>query len=172
MNTNIKRLLLVTSALVMILAGCGTTSKTTAPPPQPAPVAAPEPAPPPPPPPPPPEPAPAPTYVIESDVLFDFDKSTLKPAAIDTLDRVANELRQQPGVRYEVAGFTDSVGSVAYNQGLSERRAEAVRSYLVSRGVSAGQLTTRGYSESNPVASNATAAGRSMNRRVEIRPIK
>lgn len=170
MNTNIKRLLLVTSALVMILAGCGTTSKTTAPPPQPAPVAAPEPAPAPPPPAA-PEPAPAPTYVIE-DVLFDFDKSTLKPAATDTLDRVANELRQQPGVRYEVAGFTDSIGSVAYNQGLSERRAEAVRSHLVSRGVSAGQLTTRGYSESNPVASNATAAGRSMNRRVEIRPIK
>lgn len=170
MNTNIKRLLLVTSALVMTLAGCSTTSKTTAAPPQPAPVAAPEPAPAPPPPVA-PKPAPAPTYVIE-DVLFDFDKSTLKPAATDTLDRVANELRQQPGIRYEVAGFTDSIGSVAYNQGLSERRAESVRSHLVSRGVSAGQLTTRGYSESNPVASNATAAGRSMNRRVEIRPIK
>ena len=127
--------------------------------PEPAPIATPEPA-----------PEPAPTYVIQ-DVNFDFDKSNLKSRATDTLDRVAAELRRQPEIRYEVAGFTDSVGSDDYNQGLSERRADSVRNYLIDHGVSAGQLTANGYSESSPIASNTNADGRAQNRRVEVRPV-
>jgi outer membrane protein OmpA-like peptidoglycan-associated protein len=157
-------ILLVTAALALTITGCSTASKNIAPEPQPAPIAAPAP-------PPAPVMAPAPTYVIE-DVNFDFDKSTLKPAATGILDKVAADLRQQSGVGYEVAGFTDSVGSEAYNQGLSERRAGAVRDYLVNHGVTAEQLTARGYGESSPLASNATAAGRAQNRRVEVRPLK
>jgi len=155
-------MLLVTGALALAITGCSTAPKNVAPEPQPAPVAAP---------PPPPPPEPAPSYVIQG-VNFDFDKATLKPSARDILDEVATALRQQPDVSYEVAGFTDSVGSDAYNQGLSERRAAAVRDYLVSHGVEAGQLSARGYGESNPVASNDTRAGRAENRRVEVRPLR
>ncbi len=155
-----RSILLVAAGLSVSIAGCA-TSKNMAAAPTPAPIAAPETA---------QAPEPAPTFVIQ-DVNFDFDKSNLKPRATDTLDHVAAELRKRPGVSYEVAGFTDSVGSDAYNQGLSERRAVSVRDYLISRGVSAGQLGTNGYSESHPIASNNDAHGRAQNRRVEVRPI-
>jgi OOP family OmpA-OmpF porin len=152
-------ILLVAAALSVTLAGCMGT-KNIAAAPEPAPVASPAPA-----------PAPAAVAYVIKDVNFDFDKSTLKPLATDTLDHVAAELNRQSDVRFEVAGFTDSVGSNAYNQGLSERRAAAVRDYLTDHGVPSAQLTTKGYSESNPVASNSTADGRAENRRVEVRPI-
>jgi outer membrane protein OmpA-like peptidoglycan-associated protein len=155
MNTSISKLLLVIAA--MAIAGCSTTSKTMAPAAQPAPMAA--------------APTPAPSYVIEG-VHFEFDKSTLRPSATATLTQVAGELRQQSGVRYEIAGHTDSSGSDAYNQRLSEQRAEAVRSYLVGQGVSPGQLSARGYGETRPVVSNETSEGRAQNRRVEIRPVQ
>ena len=151
-----RRTLLATAALALTITGCSMGSKNIAP----EPVAAPEPV-----------MAPEPAYVIEG-VTFDFNKATLKPAATETLDKVAAELRKQTEVAYEVAGFTDNSGPEAYNQGLSERRAIAVRDYLVDHGVSAEQLTVRGHGESNPVASNATKAGRAKNRRVEIRPTK
>lgn len=168
MSTRTSTMLLLGGALALTIAGCSTAPKEQAP----APVAAPAPAPAPmPAPAPPPPPPPAPSFVIE-DVNFDFDKSTLKPGAVATLDNVADELKNQGGVGYEVAGFTDSVGTEAYNQGLSERRANAVADYLVQQGVSRGQLTVRGYGESNPVASNADSAGRAQNRRVEVRPLR
>lgn len=153
-----RSILLLAAGLSVTVAGCA-TSKNMAAAPTPAPIAAPETV-----------QAPAPTFVIQ-DVNFDFDKSNLKPRATDTLDHVAAELRKRPGVSYEVAGFTDSVGSDAYNQGLSERRAVSVRDYLISRGVSSGQLGMNGYSESHPIASNSDAHGRAQNRRVEVRPI-
>lgn len=156
MNILTRSILLVMVGLSLTMAGCA-ASKNMAAAPEPVPET--EPA-----------PEPAPTYVIQ-DVNFDFDKSTLKPRATDTLDHVAAELRAQSDVRYEVAGFTDSVGTDAYNQKLSERRAVAVRDYLVSRGVDSGQLSMRGYGESNPIASNDTAQGRAQNRRVEVRPL-
>ncbi len=166
MSTRINKLL-VTAAMTMALAACGTAEKNTPPPPKPAPQAAPTP------PPPPPKkveaPAPAPTYVIK-DVHFEFDKSYLKPTAADTLLDVAAALREQPGVMYEVAGHTDSIGTDAYNQGLSERRAKSVHEFLTGHGVDSSRLTLRGYGESNPIASNATREGRAQNRRVEIRP--
>ncbi|MCB1745359.1 MAG: OmpA family protein [Gammaproteobacteria bacterium] len=144
-------------AMALLLSGCSMTDKNQPPPPAPEPVAAPTP--------------PPPSYVIK-DVNFDFDKATLKPMASQVLDGVASELQQQPGVPYEVGGHTDSIGSTRYNQDLSERRAGTVRDYLVGRGVSGSQLSTRGYGESMPVASNKTAEGRAENRRVEIRPVK
>jgi OOP family OmpA-OmpF porin len=107
--------------------------------------------------------------VISLDgVYFDFDKSTLKPEAIAVLNQAAALLDKHERVVVEVAGHTDSVGTEAYNQALSMRRADAVRDYLVSKGVKASRLTAKGYGESQPVASNDTDAGRAENRRVEL----
>ena len=117
---------------------------------------------------------PAPTYVVEG-VNFDTNKATLKPAAMEQLDKVAAALREHPEQRYQINGHTDSVGTEAYNQGLSERRAIAVQKYLISKGVDvkSGQInSTNGFGESNPVADNKTKEGRAQNRRVEIKPIK
>jgi len=101
-------------------------------------------------------------------VNFDFDKSTLRPEAISILNQAAALLDKHERVVVEVAGHTDSVGSEAYNQALSMRRADAVKDYLVSKGVKASRLTAKGYGESQPVASNDTDAGRAENRRVEL----
>jgi OOP family OmpA-OmpF porin len=76
--------------------------------------------------------------------------------------------QKNPGLRVEVQGFTDSIGTEEYNQGLSERRADAVRNYLVERGVDPKIISSKGYGESNPVASNDTKEGRALNRRVEF----
>jgi OOP family OmpA-OmpF porin len=116
-------------------------------------------------------PAPAVKYVIEG-VHFDTDKATLKPEAMATLDKAAAGLKKQPGVKYEISGYTDTTGAESYNQGLSERRARAVNDYLIGKGVSPGQLTTKGYGEMNPAAANNTSKGRAKNRRVEIWPVK
>ena len=82
---------------------------------------------------------------------------------------IADILRQCPGASFEVSGHTDSQGDDQYNQGLSERRAQAVADYLVSHGANAGNLTVKGYGESHPVADNGTEGGRAANRRVELR---
>jgi OOP family OmpA-OmpF porin len=107
--------------------------------------------------------------VIELEgIHFEFDKATLKPEALAILDQAAALLKKHERVVVEVAGHTDSKGSEEYNQGLSERRATAVKDYLNSRGVKASRLTSRGYGESRPVASNDTDEGRAENRRVEL----
>jgi len=103
-----------------------------------------------------------------SDVLFDTGKSTLKPGAREKLARVSGILGAHPDLKLEIEGHTDSVGSDSYNQGLSERRAESVRSYLVSQNIAPQTITTAGFGESRPVAANDTAAGRQRNRRVEL----
>jgi outer membrane protein OmpA-like peptidoglycan-associated protein len=103
-----------------------------------------------------------------SDVLFDVDKATLKPGAREKLARVSGILVTHPDLKLEIEGHTDSTGSDAYNQALSERRAESVRSYLVSQNIAAQSITSRGFGESRPVATNNTAAGRQQNRRVEL----
>jgi outer membrane protein OmpA-like peptidoglycan-associated protein len=124
--------------------------------------------------PPPPAPAPAPTpeaaeeRIVLRGVNFDFDKADIRPDAAVILDEAASILNDNPGRNVSVAGHTDSVGADAYNQSLSERRAAAVKDYLAGRGVDAGRLTTSGYGESNPIASNDTADGRALNRRVEL----
>ncbi len=103
-----------------------------------------------------------------SDVLFDVDRATLKPGAREKLAKVAGILLAYPGLKMEVEGHTDSTGSDTHNQALSERRAESVRSFLVSQGISTSSIASRGFGESRPVVSNDTAAGRQQNRRVEL----
>ena len=103
-----------------------------------------------------------------SDVLFDTDSANLKPGAREKLARVSGILAAHPGLKLEVEGHTDSVGTEEYNQRLSERRAESVRSYLVAQRIDPASVVTLGLGETTPVASNDTAAGRQQNRRVEI----
>ncbi|WP_295530135.1 OmpA family protein [Novosphingobium sp. Chol11] len=106
---------------------------------------------------------------LPNGVTFDTDSTLIKPAFRDTLDRVAQSMVQYPDSLIDVYGHTDSTGSDAYNQTLSENRARAVADYLVSRGVSAQRVRSQGYGETQPVASNATDEGRAANRRVEIK---
>ena len=103
-----------------------------------------------------------------SDVLFDTASSTLKPGAREKLARVSGILVSHDGLRLAVEGHTDSVGTDAYNQGLSERRAESVRAYLVDQKFAAGSIGATGFGEGQPVATNDTASGRQQNRRVEL----
>ena len=139
--------------------------KCVAPPPPPV-VAAPAPA-----------PAPAPVVApvptsekvsYSADAFFDFDKAVLKPAGKASLDDLSSKLQ---GINLEViiaVGHTDSIGTDAYNQKLSIRRAEAVKAYLLSKGVEANRIYTEGKGEKQPVADNKSTAGRAKNRRVEI----
>lgn len=101
-----------------------------------------------------------------SDVLFDFNKYTLKPEAREKLAKMSGIVLAHPGLKLAVEGHTDSVGSDEYNQKLSEQRAGAVRDYLVQQGVA--EPTATGFGETRPIASNDNAAGRQQNRRVEI----
>jgi outer membrane protein OmpA-like peptidoglycan-associated protein len=103
-----------------------------------------------------------------SDVLFDTGSANLKPGAREKLARVSGILASHPDLHIEIEGHTDSVGSEAYNQRLSEHRAESVRNYLVQQKVSPTVVGTAGFGEEKPVATNGTAAGRQQNRRVEI----
>jgi OOP family OmpA-OmpF porin len=105
--------------------------------------------------------------IVLRGVNFDFDKADIRPDAAVILDEAASLLSQSSG-NVSVGGHTDSVGADAYNQGLSERRAAAVKDYLVGKGVDSSRLTTTGYGESSPIASNDTADGRALNRRVEL----
>lgn len=110
------------------------------------------------------------TLVLEG-VNFAVNRAVLTDTSHAILDRVAASLRDLPEVRVEVGGHTDSTGSRALNQRLSQARAEAVRDYLISRGVAADRLEARGYGPDEPVATNRTAEGRAQNRRVELKRI-
>jgi len=129
--------------------------------------------------PPPPEPCHAPAgfqvdancRIIEQTVVvravdFEFNSTQLTAPAQHTLDEVATALLTQPELNVEVQGHTDSIGTEGYNLGLSQRRAAAVKAYLVGRGLSATALTAKGYGKARPIASNDTAEGRAQNRRV------
>ena len=122
-----------------------------------------------------PAPAPAPKPVVYETVtlgahaLFNHDKSSLRPEGKSELDTLAYKLRSFSSVQnINVVGHTDSQGTDAYNQGLSERRAASVKAYLIQQGVSGSVISTSGKGESSPSASNATKEGRQQNRRVEI----
>jgi outer membrane protein OmpA-like peptidoglycan-associated protein len=103
-----------------------------------------------------------------SDVLFDFGKHTLRPGAREKLAKISGIVLAHPGLKLEVEGHTDAVGSDEFNQRLSEQRAASVRDYLTQQGLNPANVTARGFGESQPVASNDNAAGRQQNRRVEL----
>ena len=105
---------------------------------------------------------------LSSGILFDSGKSTLKPGAKRTLTRIADQLKGESGVKIAVEGHTDNVGKATMNQTLSEKRANAVRAFLVHAGVSDARITATGLGEKDPVATNKTATGRQANRRVEL----
>ena len=129
-----------------------------------------------------PAPAPAPKAAPAIDpcertlrlrgVEFEFDKARLRPESTTVLDIAAEQLRSCPNVKVMVVGHTDSIGSEAYNKGLSMRRAQAVADHLVGKGISRSNLSVDGRGESQPIASNDTKQGRALNRRVELSPIK
>lgn len=106
--------------------------------------------------------------VTLGDVLFDTGKASLKPGAYGTIDRLATALKESSDRKVLIEGHTDSVGSDAYNQTLSENRAASVQAALFERGVAANQISTMGKGESTPIASNDDAGGRQQNRRVEM----
>ncbi|KQU47445.1 hypothetical protein ASG67_14435 [Sphingomonas sp. Leaf339] len=106
---------------------------------------------------------------IPSGITFAYDSANVQPQFQRTLDQVAQTLSQYNQTYIDVYGHTDSVGSDAYNQTLSERRATSVADYLASRGVQTARIGTRGYGETQPIASNDTDEGRAANRRVEIK---
>jgi OOP family OmpA-OmpF porin len=171
-------MLLVAAAFAV---GCATTEEPK-PAPQPAPAPAPTPAPTPQPAPPPPAPKPAPApkpkpkpvaekITFAADVLFDFDKSVIKPEGKSKLDDLASKIK---GINLEVViaiGHADWVGTDEYNQKLSVRRAESVKAYLVSKGIEPNRVYTEGKGEKQPVADNKTREGRAKNRRTEIEVI-
>jgi outer membrane protein OmpA-like peptidoglycan-associated protein len=103
-----------------------------------------------------------------SDVLFDFNKYTLKPDAQVKLAKVSGILLAYPNLRLQVEGYTDNIGSDDYNQKLSEQRADAVRDFLVSQSVPDANISAVGYGKSQPIADNSTNAGRAQNRRVQL----
>jgi len=118
----------------------------------------------------PPPPPPVKPIVTLHGPQFDFDKATLKPDGKRLVDEAVRLMKEKPDLRVSVEGHTDSIGGEAYNQRLSERRAKAVRDYMVSEGIDASRITTRGFGKSKPIASNSTKEGRAENRRVEILP--
>ncbi len=105
---------------------------------------------------------------FDSDVLFSVDSATLTSTSRGAVEEVAGVLTEYPKTAVVIQGHTDSTGSEAHNQDLSERRAESVRSYLVGRGVNQERMAAVGHGEGAPLADNATAAGRQQNRRVDI----
>lgn len=127
-----------------------------------------------------PTPPPPPVVVVEpvapkfvlTDVNFEFDRATLTPSALSILDNAATVINEYPGVRYRIDGHTDSIGTQAYNEDLSRRRATRVRDYLERRGVMRERMDVNAYGETRPIAPNDTDVGRAQNRRVEIEPIK
>ncbi len=115
-------------------------------------------------------PGPCESRIVLRGVQFEFDQSQLMAESGVVLDAAVDQLRQCPNIAVRVNGYTCSIGTDDYNDGLSKRRADAVRSHLINAGVDSGRLETGGFGESNPVASNSSEDGRRQNRRVELSP--
>ena len=143
--------------------------KPAPPPPPPAPPPAPAP-PPPPPPPPPPAPKPAPVF---ENVYFHENKTNIDPMAAKALDRDGEMLKENPDIKVEIGGHTDSLGSAKASQKISEKRAESVKKYLMDKfNIAGDRMMVKGYGSTKPIADNSTKEGRAKNRRVEIRIIQ
>ncbi|HQN76683.1 MAG TPA: OmpA family protein [Syntrophales bacterium] len=110
------------------------------------------------------------TWIYRS-IQFETDRAELKPGSYPALHEIAAGLQAQPSMRLEVQGHTDNRGNAGYNRKLSEKRAQAVVSYLIGKGIDAERLIPRGYGDTRPIASNETSEGRATNRRVELKPI-
>ncbi|MCX8043288.1 MAG: OmpA family protein [Desulfobacterota bacterium] len=119
-----------------------------------------------------PKPKPVEEKIILNGVQFDFDKAVIKPEYYPVLDEAASILQKHANKNVMIEGHTCSIGTEKYNQKLSERRAAAVKKYLVQKGISAERLMTKGYGESKPIADNKTRQGRKMNRRAELKVIE
>src|SRR5450830_703303 len=166
---NDPQMLAIHAALTALGGPANSFPSCTQPPPPPAPAPPPPPPPAPRPTPPPPPPTPARRELLTMrGAHFAFDKSSLTQAAKDTLGQAVTLLKEHPEANAEIQGHTDYVGTDAYNQALSERRANSVKAYLVSQGIAASRITTKGFGESQPTADNGTATGRAENRRVVI----
>jgi OOP family OmpA-OmpF porin len=109
-------------------------------------------------------------WAVQGRILFDVNKADLKPDAEGLLGRAATFLKKNPQYHVEIQGHTDSTGPKAWNETLSQMRAESVVEFLVASGVEAGRLTAKGYGSTEPMASNATREGRQQNRRVDFKP--
>ena len=107
---------------------------------------------------------------VLSHVLFDFDKAVIKPVAYPLLDEVVVIFGKNPGMKVDLQGHCDNIGTPEYNTGLSLKRANAIKKYLISKGITENRLTTQGFGFTKPVASNKTKDERSLNRRVELMP--
>ena len=108
---------------------------------------------------------------IVKGLLFDFNKADIKPKYYKNLDEVVRVLKANPGLKVEIQGHTDNIGSAGYNMKLSLRRAQAVANYLIKHGISPSRLKVKGYGFTRPVASNDTPEGRALNRRVQLKPL-
>ncbi len=115
------------------------------------------------------QPAEIESLVLSGDTNFEFNKSKLLPNAYADLDKLVGTMRKHPEYSWEIGGYTDGIGSVNYNLKLSKQRAQSVVDYLVSKGIESNSLKVVGYGKANPIATNETVEGRSMNRRVEIK---
>jgi OmpA-OmpF porin, OOP family len=109
---------------------------------------------------------------IYKDIQFEVNKADLRQSSFPVLDEIVGVLKAQPKLNVEIQGHTDSTGAHDYNVGLSQRRANSVKAYLVSKGIDSSRMTTKGYGPDRPIASNKTKAGRARNRRVELKPIQ
>ena len=107
-----------------------------------------------------------------NNIYFEFNKAQLLPESFPELDKVVDFLKQTPTIEIELSGHTDNVGSDDYNMTLSQKRADAVKDYLVSKGIAANRLQSKGYGKTKPIATNATESGREQNRRVEFTILK
>ncbi len=112
------------------------------------------------------------TVIQLNNIFFEYNKADLKSESFDELNKVVDFLKNKPTVEIEISGHTDDKGSDDYNMKLSQQRAESVVKYLTDKGIAASRLTAKGYGETNPIASNATEAGREQNRRVEFKILK
>jgi len=111
-------------------------------------------------------------WSLQATTLYDSNSSYIRTEAYPLLDEVASILEKNPEMEVEVQGHTDNTGSAKYNQWLSEKRAQKVKDYLVSKGIDSSRLEAKGYGLTQPVASNATEEGRAQNRRVELKRLR
>jgi outer membrane protein OmpA-like peptidoglycan-associated protein len=109
-----------------------------------------------------------PAKIIMHGILFDVDKATLKPESMGSINQIFNLMKKDPSLKFEIDGHTDNSGTAAHNLDLSQQRADAVKSQLVSMGIDASRLTTKGFGDTKPIDGNDSPEGKANNRRVEF----